>query len=93
MGLGAWLRWPGHPLAGSVCRDQVQDPAFAPGTSEVAVGLWPFCILLFIFCPSSACVRLFLVLLVSLYDIAGGDVCPGASTAAKGPGPRSQPVS
>ena len=24
------------PLAGTVCRDHVQDPAFAPSTSEVA---------------------------------------------------------
>ena len=34
-----------------------------------------------------------LVPIVSLYSVARGDVCPGASTAAKAPGPRSQPVS
>ena len=27
-----------HPLGGAVCRDHVQDPAFALGTSEVAAG-------------------------------------------------------
>ena len=32
-------------------------------------------------------------LIVSLYFVAGGDVCPGASPAAKGPSLRSQPVS
>ena len=31
--------------------------------------------------------------IVSLCFVAWGDVCPGASIAAKGPGPRSQPVS
>ena len=45
---GGWLRWSAHPLGGTVCRDHVQDPAFALGTSEMAVDLWPFCILLFI---------------------------------------------
>ena len=35
--------------------------------------------------------QLFLVPYDSLYFVVGGDVCPGASTAAKGP--RSQPVS
>lgn len=43
MGLGAWLRWCAHPLGGSVCRDHVWYPAFAPSTSETAVGefqLW-----------------------------------------------------
>ena len=33
-----WLRWSAHPLGGAVCRDHVQDPAFAPDNSEVAVG-------------------------------------------------------
>ena len=31
--------------------------------------------------------QLFLIPLVSLYSVARGDVCPGASTAVKGPGP------
>ena len=31
-----------------MCRDHVQLPAFAPSTPEVAIGLWPSCILLFI---------------------------------------------
>ena len=35
-----------------MCRGQVQYPAFVPGTSEMAVGLWPFCILLFIIAPT-----------------------------------------
>ena len=51
---GGWLRWSAHPLGGAVCRDHVQDPAFAPGTSEVTIGFWPFCILLFIICPNCA---------------------------------------
>ena len=35
-----------------MCKGQVQYPAFVPGTSEMAVGLWPFCILLFIIAPT-----------------------------------------
>ena len=55
-----WIRWSAHPLGGAVCRDHARYPAFAPGTWEVAAGFWPFCIL-FILCPSRACVQLFLV--------------------------------
>ena len=42
------LRWSVRPHGGAVCRDHVQLPAFAPSTPEVAIGLWPSCILLFI---------------------------------------------
>ena len=48
-------------FANTVCRNHAQDPAFAPGTSEVAVGLWPFCILLFTIAPTAHVVQLFLV--------------------------------
>ena len=37
-----WLRWFAHPLGGVVCRGHAQYPAFvpafAPGSSKVAVG-------------------------------------------------------
>ena len=82
------LRWSAYPRGGAVCRHHVQYPAFAPGTSDVSVGFWPFYILLFIICPNCACVQLFLILIVSLYSVVQeGDVCPGASTPVKGPGP------
>ena len=42
-----------------MCRDHVQYPAFAPGTSETAVGFWLPCIL-YIICPTCACMQLFL---------------------------------
>ena len=42
VGLEAWLRCSAHPLGGALCRDHEQDPAFAPGTSEEAVGLVAF---------------------------------------------------
>ena len=48
LGQEGWLRWSAHPPGGVVCRDHRQYPAFAPSISEVAVGFWPFCILLFI---------------------------------------------
>ena len=75
------------PLGGAVCRDHT---GVVP-CSEVAVGFWPFCILLFVICPNCTCPQLFLVPYSFSVSVAGGDVCPGASPAAKGP--RSQPVS
>ena len=83
--------WSAHPLGGAVCRDHAQYPVFAPGTSETAVGLWPLCILLFVIAPTAHVCSYFSLLIVSLYSVAGGDVCPGASTLVKGP--RSQPIS
>ena len=65
----------------------MQCPAFAPHSSEVAVGFfWSFCILLSIICPNCARLQLFLVP-YSFFAFC----ClrsPDASTAAKGP--RSQ---
>ena len=52
------------------------------------LGLWPFCILSSIICPNCTGTQLFLVLSSFFVSIARGDVCPGASPAAKGP--RSQ---
>lgn len=42
VGLEQWLRRSAHPLGGAGCRDHAQSPAFAPDTSEGAVGFWPF---------------------------------------------------
>ena len=36
-GGAAW--WSAHPLGGAARGDQAKDPAFAPSTSDVAVGL------------------------------------------------------
>lgn len=47
------LRRSACPLGGAVCRAHVQYFAFAPSASEMAVGLWPFCILLFIIAPTA----------------------------------------
>ena len=55
---GRWLRESAHRLAVATCRDHTRFPAFAPDASEVAVGLQPLCVFLFIiahacsyFCP------------------------------------------
>ena len=65
-----------------------QHPVFAPGTSKVAVGFFG---LLVSFasrmCPSCTCPGLLLVPAVSLCFIAGGEMCPAASTAARAPVP------
>lgn len=47
-----WHWWSVHTLSGCVCKDYIQYPDFALGTSEMAVDLWPFCVLLLIFAPS-----------------------------------------
>ena len=39
IGLEGWLRWFAHPLGSAVCRGHVQYPAFAPGSSKVALGV------------------------------------------------------
>lgn len=44
----------GVPLGGAVCRDHEQYPALVPGSSEVAIGFWSFCILLFMICSNCA---------------------------------------
>ena len=49
--LEAKLRRSAPPLGGAVCGDHELYPAFAASTSEVAVGLWPFFVLLFIIAP------------------------------------------
>lgn len=57
-----WLRGsaPCLHLRGAVYRDPARDPAFAPGTLEVAVGFW-LSGALFIIYPNCPRVRLFLV--------------------------------
>ena len=57
--LEGWLKWFAHRLVGAMCQDHTQFPAFAPGSSEMAVGLWCFCILLFVI--AFPCVQLCLV--------------------------------
>ena len=47
------LRWSAHPLGGAISRDHTQYSAFALGTSGMALGLWPFGILLFITAPTA----------------------------------------
>ena len=48
---GVWLegklRWPAHPFAGVECRGHAEDPAIAPGSSQMATGV--FCLFCFVF--------------------------------------------
>ena len=49
--LEGWLRCFAHRLGGVVCRGYARDPAFAPGSSDLAVGVFgSFCV----FCPEFA---------------------------------------
>lgn len=95
--LKGWLGWSARCSGDVLCRDPVpcfcsQHPAFSAGSSEVGVG---FYILLSIIC--SVCIQLYFspTKIVSLYFVAQEhrEVCLGASSAAKGPRSRSQPVS
>ena len=54
----------------------------------MAIGLWPFCILLFIICPHLCMGE---VISPILHFVAQADACPVGTTATKGP--RSQPLS
>lgn len=46
------------PFGCAVCQGHVQDPVFAPGSQEVAVGFfWSFCVLLSIICLNCACMQ------------------------------------
>lgn len=89
-----WQRWFAHPLGGGVCRGHAQNPAFLPSASFCRLftsGPWVF---LFSFLVS-----LYLCLelapsaqaQISLHFVAGGDMCPCTSIAAKDL--RSQSVS
>ena len=40
VGPEGWLRWSAHAFGGAVCRGHAQCPAFAPGSSRAAVGLF-----------------------------------------------------
>ena len=56
-----WLRCSAHPSGGVVCRGHALYPAFAPGSSEMAVGFFGLLYLLSRICPNCACRQLFLV--------------------------------
>lgn len=59
------------------------DPAFVPGTSEMAAVFWVF---LCLGCPLPCMHAVVFSLIASLYFVVGG-VCPGAGNAARVPGP------
>lgn len=88
-----WFRWSAHPFGDAACRDHAWHPPFALSTSEMAVGLWPFCIFLFIIAPATHACSYFSSHLVSLYSVAGGDLSTWWSLQSSVLGPGSQPVS
>ena len=66
VGLEGWIRRFANRLGGDVCSGQVQYPAFATGSSKVAVEeildfFFFFWSLLSRICPSCTCTQLFLV--------------------------------
>ena len=81
-------RHPAHHLGGAVCKNHTQCPAFATGTS---VDLW-----LFLYPTVHNCTNFHVgnyfqsYLLVSLYSVASGDICPCSSILRNGP--RSQHI-
>ena len=76
------------PLGGGVCRGYAQYPAFAPGSSKAAVGI--FLVSLYLsssFAPTPHIRSYFQSHVVSLYFGAqGGAMYSGASTAVKDAG-------
>ena len=51
VGLEGWIRCFANRLGGDVCSGQVQYPAFAPGSSKVAVGFGFLFFFFGLFCP------------------------------------------
>ena len=91
IGPEGWLRCFAHPLGGVVCRGHAQYPAFARGSSKVAVGYFSWSLLSRI-CLNCACTWLFLApysFFVFCCSRRGVSRCQHGSPAAKGP--RSQP--
>ena len=91
----AWLRCFAHPSGGGVCRGHAQFPAFAPGSSKVAVGFYGLLVSFgFRICLNCSCMQLFLVaysFFVFCCSRRGVSRCKHCNTTAKSP--RSQPVS
>ena len=68
-----------------MCRVHAQDPAFAPDSSEVAVGFFVFLYLVVHNLPQLSMHTISLLHYTSFFvSVARGAVCPGASPAAKG---------
>lgn len=58
-------------------------PVFAPDSSKMAVGNFSLFIFLSRICPNCSCTQLFLVPYhLFVFCFPGGEVCPGANTAA-----------
>ena len=93
-----WVAWFAHAfLGGVVCRGHAQYPGFAPGSSEVALGLFvSFLVFLYLpsrICPKCPCKQLLLVpysFFVFCCSKTGLSRCKHSCTAAKGP--RPQPI-
>ena len=80
------LRWSALPFDDVEVRRHAQFPAFAPDSSEVAVGFpWSSCIFCPYLAPDAHALSYFWSLVVSLYFVAGGKASRGATAAAKGP--------
>ena len=86
--LETWLMWSAHPLGAAVCRVPGWYPAFAPGSSRGAAGFWVFLYLFVHNLPQlSMQIAIFSPVNFSLYFVAQEDICPGASTQQRVPGP------
>ena len=86
-----WLRQFAHPFGGVVCGGHAQYPAFSPNTLFLLLALqkWQldFLVFLYLFVHNLPHLRMhsyFQSHIISLYFVAGGDICPGASISAKG---------
>ena len=95
VGMEGWRRWFAHPVGGGVCRGHAQYPGFLPSSSfcsrlftsgswVVSFVFWSLCIFVWNW-PQLHMHKIILgAHAVSLHFVAGGDMCPCASIAAKG---------
>lgn len=91
VGLEGRLRWSTHLFGGTVGTDPGSGLCFCSWHLRRGRWFWHLCILLFMICPNCLCMQLILVPYSFFVSVVSGDVCPGASTAVKCPGPSLSP--
>ena len=89
-----WLRWSAQPFGGAECRGHAQCPAFAPSSSEVAVG---FLVFLYLVVHNLPQLDMHTVIFSPLWFLCilllEETFVQVQALQQRVPGPRSQPVS
>ena len=93
VGPEGWLRWSARPFGGAECRGHAQCPAFAPSSSEVAVGVLDFLYLVHNLPQLDMHTVIFSPLWFLCILLLDETFVQVQALQPRVPGPRSQPVS